>query len=96
LTGRPLSSDASAVVIVTPALGPSFGDRARGDVHVELAAPRTAPRSMPELLAVGAHVGERDPRGLLHDVAELAVSVRPCPCPFIALASMKARRRRPA
>ena len=34
-TGRPVSKLASAVVIVMPADGPSFGHRARGHVQVE-------------------------------------------------------------
>ncbi len=37
-TGRPVSSDASAVAMVTPADGPSFGNGARGHVHVDLGA----------------------------------------------------------
>ena len=43
-TGRPVSSDASAVTIVTPALGPSFGMAPAGHVHVELAAVEGAVR----------------------------------------------------
>ena len=36
LTGRPDSSEAIAVVIVTPALGPSLGIAPAGHVDVEL------------------------------------------------------------
>ena len=49
-----------------------LGDRAGGHVDVELACPSKASSSMPELVRVAAHVGERDPRRLLHHVAQLA------------------------
>ena len=51
-TGRPLSSDASAVVIAVPALGPSLGIAPGRDVHVELALEAAAVDA--ELVGVGA------------------------------------------
>ena len=60
-------------------------DRARGHVDVELASLEARPASMPSSLGVRAHVGERDPRRLLHDVAELAGQRRARRSPFIAV-----------
>ena len=59
------------MTIVTPALGPSLGIAPGGDVHVELLALERALLDA-ELLGVAAHVGEGDPRRLLHHVAQLA------------------------
>ena len=70
LTGRPESSDASAVAIVMPALGPSFGIAPAGTWTWNERS-SNADSSMPSSLGVRAHVGERDARRLLHHVAEL-------------------------
>ena len=67
----PVSSETSAVNIVTPALGPVLGHGARGDVDVQVALLEEVLGDA-ELLGVGAHVGERRLRRLLHHVAELA------------------------
>ena len=64
-------------------------DRARRDVHVEASRPRTASSSMPSSVGVRADVGERDPRRLLHHVAELAGEDEPLARPCIAVASTK-------
>ena len=68
-TRRPVISDTSAVAIVMPALGPVLGDRARGDVDVEvvLGEPVLAELGR-DLVRVAAHVGQRGLRGLLHHV----------------------------
>ena len=69
-TGRPVSRDTSAVVIVTPADGPSFGHRARRHVHVEAPLVQRV-RVDAERIGVRPDVAHRDLRRLLHDVAEL-------------------------
>ena len=70
-TGRRVSSDASAVAIVTPADGPSFGNRARRHVQVDLGVLEEV-----RIGAVGRRVRaeprQRGARRLLHHVAELA------------------------
>ncbi len=71
LTGRPVSRETSAVVIVIPALGPSLGIAPAG-TWMWNSRSVNAPLGEPELLGVAADVGERDPRRLLHHVAELA------------------------
>jgi hypothetical protein len=70
LDRRPDSSDASAVVIVTPALGRPSGSRPRARGR----GTRSRRTSLvdAQLLGVPAHVAQGDARGLLHDVAELA------------------------
>ena len=70
-TGRPVSCDAIAVAIVTPADGPSFGNRARRHVHVHLGVLEEV-RIDAVLLRVRAEPRQRGARRLLHDVAELA------------------------
>ena len=57
-TRMPVSIETSAVNIVTPALGPSFGMRARGDVDVDVALLEEVLRDA-ELLRVRADVAER-------------------------------------
>ena len=68
-TGVSVSSETSAVVIVTPALGPSFGNGARRHVDVEASLEPFGGDA--QLVRVRPHVAERDLRGLLHHVAEL-------------------------
>ena len=70
LTGWSRSRLTSAVVMVTPADGPSLGTAPAGHVDVEPAAHGV--RVDAELGGVRAHVVEGDLRRLLHDVAELA------------------------
>ena len=54
---------------MTPADGPSLGTRSGGHVDVDAAVQRL--RVDAQLLGMRAHVGQRDLRGLLHDVAQL-------------------------
>ena len=70
-TGRPVSNDANAVVIATPALGPSLGTAPAGTWTWNRPLVESVGRDV-ELVGVRAHVRERDPRRLLHDVAELS------------------------
>ena len=66
-TGRPVTSDISAVAIVIPALGPSLGIAPAGTwMCRSWVANQSSGRS-----GVPAHVGQRRLRGLLHHVAEL-------------------------
>ena len=60
---------------------PVLRDRARRDVHVERAVLERVLVDA-ELGGVRAHVGERDPRRLLHHVAELAGEHEPCRRPW--------------
>ncbi len=69
-TGRPVSSETSAVVIVTPADGPSLGTAPAGTCRWNR-VPSNAVGVDAELLGVRAHVRQRDRRRLLHDVAQL-------------------------
>ena len=66
-TGRPVTSDISAVAIVIPALGPSFGIAPGRHVDVQVVGGEPVVGQV----GVAAHVGQRGLRGLLHDVAEL-------------------------
>ena len=70
-TGRPVSCDASADTIVTPADGPSFGIGAGRHVQVDLRV-LVERRIDAVVLRVGAEPRERRARRLLHHVAELA------------------------
>ena len=54
-TGRPLSSDASAVVIVMPALGPSLGIAPAGTCTWNSRS-SNASGAMSSVVAVAAHV----------------------------------------
>src|SRR5919204_605052 len=58
-----------------PGDGAVLGDRPGRYVHVELALEGV--RVDAQLVGVGAHVGERDPRRLIHHVAELAGQDQP-------------------
>src|SRR5881628_1192122 len=69
-TGRPVRSETSAVVIVTPAEGPSFGIAPAGTWMWRSEVSQKS-GAMPSG-RVRAHPGERRLRRLLHDVAELA------------------------
>ena len=71
-----VSSDAIAVTIVTPALGPSLGIAPAGTCTWNSRSSK-ASSAMPSSPRVAAHVGERDARRLLHDVAELAGEHQP-------------------
>ncbi len=71
LTGRPESKEASAVAIVMPALGPSFGIAPAGTWTWNVLPPKALCVDA-ELVCVRAHEGERDARRFLHHVAELA------------------------
>ena len=79
-TGRPVRSDASAVAIVMPALGPSFGIAPAGTWTWNVASSK-ADSSMPSSCACARDVREGDAGRLLHHVAELArqdeLAVRP-------------------
>ena len=93
-TGRPVSSDTSAVTIVTPAEGPSFGMAPDGHVQVDLGRLEEV-RVDAELARVGAHPRQRGARRLLHHVAEVAgqrerAACRPCAWP------RRTARRRPS
>ena len=70
-TGRPVSSDASAVAIVTPADGPSFGTAPAGTWMWMSQVLEEVGRDA-EALGARADVAERRLRRLLHHVAELA------------------------
>ena len=70
-TGTPRSRLTKAVVMVTPAEGPSLGTAPAG-TWTWNRLPAKSVRVDPELLGVRAHVGEGDLRRLLHDVAQLA------------------------
>ena len=70
-TGRPVTSDATAVVIVMPADGPSFGIAPDGTCKWNLRC-SNASLGHAELLGVGPHERQRDLRRLRHHVAELA------------------------
>ena len=88
-TGRPLSSDARAVVMVTPALGPSFGIAPAGTCTWNSRSSKTSSGRSPAPRR-GAQIGQRDARGLLHDVAELAGQRQAAgPLAFMPLASTK-------
>ena len=71
--GRPVSSDTSAVAIVMPALGPSFGIAPAGTWTCRSwSANQSSAGRARARAACAAHVGQRRLGGLLHDVAELA------------------------
>ena len=70
-TGTSRSRLTSAVVMVTPADGPSLGTAPAGTCTWKR-LPAKAAGSIPSSLGVRAHVGEGDLRRLLHDVAQLA------------------------
>ena len=70
-TRRPVKSDVSAVNIVTPADGPSFGTAPAGTWMCR-SCDSSPSMSTPSSLGVAAHVRERRLRRLLHHVAELA------------------------
>ena len=66
-------SDASAVAIVTPALGPSLGIAPAGTwMWRSCSANQSSAEPGRELAVVRAHPRERRLRGLAHHVAELA------------------------
>ena len=67
---RPVSRLTSAVVIVMPADGPSFGIAPAGTCR--WSAPRVAGAVDAELVGVRPHVRQRDVRRLLHHVTELS------------------------
>ena len=69
-TGRPVSSEASAVAIVMPALGPSFGIAPAGTWTWNVLL-SNAVGIDPELLRPRPDGRQRDLRRLLHHVAEL-------------------------
>ena len=69
---RRVQSDASAVAIVTPADGPSFGHRPGRDVDVHVVVGEPVALGAPSDPACAAHAGERRLRRLLHHFAELA------------------------
>jgi len=71
LTDRPVSSDASAVTIVTPALGAVLRHGAGRHVEVELLAGEGVIGDA-QRRGVASHVGQRDACRLLHHVAQLA------------------------
>ncbi len=83
-TGRPVSSDASAVTIVTPALGPSFGIAPAGTWTWNSRFSNAFSGRCPSASAWPLHVGQRDPRRLLHDVAQLAGQDQPARRPVMA------------
>jgi hypothetical protein len=68
-TGMSRSRLTSAVVMVTPADGPSLGTAPAGTCTWKRLPAKI--RVDPELVGVRAHVGERDLGRLLHDVTEL-------------------------
>ena len=70
-TGRPVSSEASAVAIVTPADGPSFGIAPAGTWTCMSTLLEEVGRDA-EAVGARADVAERRLRRLLHHVAELA------------------------
>ena len=67
-TRMPVRSETSALSIVTPALGPSFGIAARRDVDVNIGLVEEV-LATPKRSAVRTHVAERRLRALLHHVA---------------------------
>ena len=81
--GLPVSSDASAVNIVTPADGPSFGIAPAGMWTWRSVFSRKLLVDAEPLGRCDAHERERRLRRLLHDVAELA-GERSLPLPCIA------------
>ena len=72
LTARFVSSEARAVVIVIPALGPSFGIAPAGTCTWNDLRFQNRPPTMSKGLPVRANPGEGDLRRLLHHVAQLA------------------------